>query len=152
MGRKCNSGQQEVSGLRQNCLITTATNNFIQLSPFWAASTCTATQKLPRILWNTNTHFRSHKGYSLVHILCQFNLVRTTKSYFSTILILPIHLRLRHPCGLYPTGFRISNLRAFISSPVRGTWGTRGTCPANFILLNLITIITLGNEYMLWRC
>jgi hypothetical protein len=54
-----------------------------------------------------------------------------------------IHLRLGLPSGLFPCGFPIYILYAFLFSPIRVT------CPANFILLDLIIIIILGEGYKL---
>jgi hypothetical protein len=60
------------------------------------------------------------------------------------ILILSTHLRLGHPSGLLPYGFLINILYAFLFSPIRAT------CPAYLMLLDLIILIILGEEYKLW--
>ena len=58
-----------------------------------------------------------------------------------SILILPSHLRLRLPCGLFPTGFRIKALYTPLLSPIRAT------CSAHCILLDLIPRTILGEQY-----
>jgi hypothetical protein len=56
-------------------------------------------------------------------------------------LILSTHLRLVLPSGLFPSGFPTNNLYAFLFSH------TRSTCPAHLVHLDLIILITLGEEH-----
>jgi hypothetical protein len=56
---------------------------------------------------------------------------------------LSTHLRLGLPSGLFTSGFPTNILYAFLLSPIRAA------CPARLILLDLITLIMLGEEYKL---
>jgi hypothetical protein len=62
----------------------------------------------------------------------------------TSILIFSTHLCLGLPSGLFPSSFHTNTLYAFLLSTICATW------PACLILLDLITLIMLGEEYKLW--
>jgi hypothetical protein len=120
------------------CLLT-------ELSPSWEATNCAAPQELPSILWNPKVQYSVHKSPPLVSILSHIHPIHSIPSYLSKI-----HFNIVHPptsglpSGLFPSGLPINILYAFLFSP------TRATCPAHLIVLDLIIIIILGEEYKLW--
>jgi hypothetical protein len=105
------------------------------MSPSWEDASCAATQEFPNILWNLTVHYRVHKIPSLVPIHSQINPVHTTPSY---------QLCLGLSSSFFPYGVPIQILYALLFSPICAT------CPAHLILLDLITLIILGEEYKLW--
>jgi hypothetical protein len=65
-------------------------------------------------------------------------------SYLWSILLLSSHVRLRLPSGLFPSGYPTKILYALLYSPLHAI------CPAHVILLDLIILIILGEQYKLW--
>jgi hypothetical protein len=106
--------------------------NSMELSTTWEATGCAATREPPSILWKPNAHYRIDERPLLVRIVSQTNP--------RSILVLWTHLRLDLPSGLLPSGFPTSNLYAFLVS-------IHATYPTNLILLDLIILIILSEEY-----
>jgi hypothetical protein len=69
-------------------------------SPSWDANRRSASQ-ISRILWNSKVHCRVHRSPPLVPILNQMNPSNSVS--LRRVIILPSHLRLVLPSGLFPS-------------------------------------------------
>jgi hypothetical protein len=116
----------------------------MELSPFEKKQVVRILKNLP-ILYSTRrftTVFRRALHWSL-------SLVRSIRSIslhpisLGTILILSTHPCLGLPSGLHPSAFPTNILYAFLFYPICVT------CPSHLILLHLIILIILGEEYKL---
>ena len=76
-------------------------------SPFWETNRFSASQEIPRILWNPKVHYHLHKCPPPVPILIQINPVHTTTTHFLNIPSMPgshkwsLSLRFLHQNPVY---------------------------------------------------
>jgi len=123
--------------------ITVITNS-IEQSP-WEANSHPLTQKIPRLLWNPKIRYHIPNSPLLVPILIQMNSAYTLLRYsIRSSLQLSSNLRIGLPSNLCSSVFPTKILYAFLISPMRAT------CTAYLILLDLITLIIIGEMHMLW--
>jgi hypothetical protein len=59
----------------------------MEQSPTWEANRYSASQKIPRIIWNPKAHYRIHKSPPYVPITSQIDPVHASPSYFSKIQV-----------------------------------------------------------------
>jgi len=113
----------------------------IEQSPSWEAKRFSATQEIPRILWNPEVHYRFHKCPPHVSSpeTARSSPYPPLPSYF-----LNIHLNIILPSTpgspKWPLPLRFPNQNPEYASPTP----IRATCPAQLILLDFITRTILG--------
>ena len=123
-------------------LLTYLLTYSMQHSPPWKANRFSASQDIPRNLWNLKVHYRIHKCPPTVLILCQIDSVHTPHpTSWRSSLILSSHLRLDLPSGLFPWGFPTKTLYTAVPSP------KHATRPTHLILLDFITRKIFGEQY-----
>jgi len=112
-------------------------------SSSWEANRFSASQEIPRILWNTKVHYCIHKRPSLsLSWASSIQSIPPHPTSWRPISILPYHISLGLPCGLFSSRFPTKTLYTPLLSPIRST------CPAHLILLDLITRTIFGEDYI----
>ena len=122
-------------------LLTYLRTHSMEHSPSSEANRFSASQEIPRILWNWMfiTTFTSVR-HLFLSWTSSIQFIPPFPTSLRSILILSSHLRLRLPSGLYPSGFPTEILYKFCPP-------MHATCPAHLILLDCITRTILGKEY-----
>ena len=100
------------------CLLTYLLTYSMEQSPSWEANFFSASQEIPRILWDPKVHYLVCTNTPPIPILSQINQVRVPHpTSWRYILILSFHLCLGLPSGLLPSGFSTKTLYAPLLSP-----------------------------------
>ena len=110
----------------------------IQQSASWEANTFSASQQIPRILWNPKVLYRIYNSQTPVPILSHINPVHAPPSHF---LEIGLNIILLSMPGSSYWPLSIKTLYKSLLSPILAT------CPAHLILLYLIIRTVLEDEY-----
>jgi len=94
--------------LRDGCFSMSLCNwhtKSMQWSLYWEASSCSAGQEIPHIIWNQKVYDCIHKSSPPVPILSQMNPDHDPHPVSWRFILIQFCLRLVHAGGLFPFGF-----------------------------------------------
>ena len=126
-------------GSQQPTLLTYLLTYSMEHSPSWEDNRFSASQEIPRIVWNPKVHYRLYKWPPLVPVLSQLDPVHTPTSQ-----CLKIHLNIILPST--PGSPKWSLSLRFPHPVYASPLPIRATCPAHLIFLYFITRTILGEQ------
>jgi hypothetical protein len=123
--------------------LTNQLTNSREPSPYWEATTSSATQKYPNMLWNPNVHYCLHNRLPFLQQPAtglhpepdESSPIQSIPSHsipLKSIVILSSRLRPGLLTGLFPSGFPTRTLCVFLISRMRVAY------PAHLTLLDLV--------------
>jgi hypothetical protein len=119
----------------------------MEQSPSLEANRPSASQQIPRILWNLNVHYRIHKRPPPALSVSWARSIQSMPPHpnsWKSMLILSFHQCLGLSNLLFPSGLPTKTLYVpFVSR-------ARATCSVHLMVLNLITQIICGEECKPW--
>ena len=132
--------------IRRQCIKTSIEIHLLthsmQHSPSWEANRFSASQEIPRILWNPKVHYRIHKYPPPAPILSQLDPVHTPTSHF-----LKIHLNIILPStpgsSKWSLSFRVPYQNPVYASPLSHTCYTPRSSRSSYFITRTI----LGEQY-----
>ena len=90
----------------------------MEQSPSWEVDSSSASQEIPRILWNPKVLYRIHKTEpSSITLARSFQSITLHPPSWRSILILSSHLCLGLQSGLFPSGLPTKTLFGLLLSP-----------------------------------
>jgi len=111
----------------------------MEQSPSWLANSHSASQEIIHLLRNLKVLYLVQNSLLLILSWATWNQFTTyNPTSQRSILILSSHLHLWLPSGLFPSSFLTKILYSFLIS------ATYATGPTHLILLDLVTLIILG--------
>ena len=103
----------------------------MEQSPSWGASSSSAIQEIPCLLWNPTVHQHIHMSLPFVPVLNPDSDMPSHSISVRSALILSFSLCFSFPSGQFPSGFPTKPYMQ---------------CPAHLILLDLVTLIVKETE------
>ena len=141
--RVCYLYTRKQSPFRIEIIFTHLLPYSMEHSPSWEANRFSASQEIPRILWNPKFHYHIHNYPPPIPILSQLNPDHDPTSHFPKI-----HLNIILPSTPPSPKWSLS-LRLPLPNPCTRSSlpPIRATCPAHLIRLDFITRTKFGEEY-----